>query len=475
MKPSEVFKLIKEKDIKFMDFRFTDLPGVQQHFTCPISDLSEAIFEEGHGFDGSSIRGWAEINDSDMLLIPDPATAFIDPFFKTPTINVVGNVVDPLSREKYPRDPRNIAINAENYLKSIGIGDVAYFGPELEFFLFSEVRYGSSQNGCSYHVDHPEAIWNSNKDERADYGRPNLGGKINYKEGYFPLPPTDTLQDVRSEMCELMEDIGIAIETQHHEVATAGQCEIDMRFDSMLKMADKSMNYKYIVKNVAKRHNLSACFMPKPIFGDNGSGMHVHVSIWKGGKNLMAGNGYAGLSEFGLNFIGGLIKHAPAILAFSNPSTNSYRRLVPGYEAPVNLAYSRRNRSAAIRIPMYSTSEKSKRVEFRCPDPLANPYLAFSAILMAGLDGVTNKISAGAPMDKNIYDLPPEEAKLVPKTPGSLTESLDALEANHEFLTRGDVFTEDFISNYIAYKRKHEVDPIRLRPHPYEFTLYYNS
>lgn len=475
MKPAEVFKLIKEKNVRFVDFKFTDTPGVQQHFTCPVADVEEDIFENGHGFDGSSIRGWRAINDSDMLLIPDPATAMLDPFCEIPTLSLVGNVVDPLTREKYPRDPRNIAINAETYLKSSGLGDTCFMGPELEFFLFGEVRYDTSNNGSFYMVDSGEAIWNSGKDERGDYGRPNLAGKIRHKEGYFPLPPVDTLQNVRSEMCDIMEQCGIHVETHHHEVATAGQCEIDMRFDSLLKMADKSLLYKYIIRNVARKYNLSACFMPKPIYGDNGSGMHTHVSIWKGGKNLMAGNGYAGLSEFALHFIGGLLKHAPAILAFTNPSTNSYKRLVPGYEAPVNLAYSQRNRSASIRIPMYSTSEKAKRVEFRCPDPLANPYLAFAAIMMAGLDGVQNKIDPGKPLDKNIYDLPAEEAKSVPKTPGSLEGALDALEANHDFLTRGDVFTEDFILSYIDYKRSSEVDPLRLRPHPYEFTLYYNQ
>ncbi|CAN5373250.1 type I glutamate--ammonia ligase [soil metagenome] len=475
MKPSEVFKLIKEKDVKFVDFKFTDVPGVQQHFTCPIADVDESIFEDGHGFDGSSIRGFAEINESDMLLIPDPATAIIDPFNTIPTLSLVGNVVDPLTREKYPKDPRNIAINAENYLKSTGLGDTVFIGPELEFFLFNEVRFDYSNNRSMHLVDSGEAIWNSGKDERADHGRANLGGKIGYKQGYFPLPPVDTLQNVRNEMVDVMEKAGIHIETHHHEVATAGQCEIDMRFDTLVRMADKSMLYKYITKNVAAKHNLSACFMPKPIFGDNGSGMHTHVSIWKGGKNLMAGNGYAGLSEFALYFIGGIIKHAHSILAFSNPTTNSYKRLVPGYEAPVNLAYSQRNRSACIRIPMYSTNEKTKRVEFRCPDPLANPYLAFPAIMMAGLDGVQNKIDPGKPLDKNIYDLPAEEAKRVPKAAGSLEEALTALENDHEYLLKGDVFTSSFIHEYAEWKRKNEVDAIRLRPHPYEFVLYYNQ
>ncbi|MCC5875219.1 MAG: type I glutamate--ammonia ligase [Candidatus Sumerlaeia bacterium] len=475
MKPTEVIKLIKEKDLKFVDFKFTDIPGVQQHFTIPASELSESTFEDGLGFDGSSVRGWAEINESDMLLLPDPATAMVDPFCSIPTLSLVGNIADPITRERYPRDPRNIAINAENYLKSTGIGDTCFIGPELEFFLFNEVRFHSKPNSTSYLVDSIEGIWNSGRDERADFGRPNLGNKIRYKEGYFPLPPVDTLQNVRSEMCQVMIDCGINVEAQHHEVASGGQCEIDMRFDKLLHMADMALLYKYIIRNVAARHNLSACFMPKPIYGDNGSGMHTHISVWKEGKNLMAGNGYAGLSEFALNFIGGILHHAPSVLAFSNPSTNSYKRLVPGYEAPINLAYSQRNRSASIRIPMYSGSEKAKRVEFRCPDPLANPYLSFSALLMAGLDGVQNKIDPGKPLDKNIYDLPKEEAKAVKKAPESFGASLDALESDYEFLLRGDVFTEDFVLNYIEWKRENEIKPLSLRPHPYEFELYYNT
>lgn len=475
MKPAEVLKLIKEKNIRFVDYKFTDTPGVQQHITHPICQFSEDVFENGLGFDGSSIRGWCEINESDMLLIPDPATAMVDPFCEIPTLSLVGNVVDPITREKYPRDPRNIAINAENYLKQTGIGDTCFIGPELEFFLFSEVRYGYTPNSSYHFVDSAEGIWNSDRDERADLGRPNLGNKIGYKQGYFPLPPVDTLQDVRSEMCAVMEDCGIHVEAHHHEVATAGQSEIDMRFDELLKMGDKSLLYKYIIRNVARKHNLSACFMPKPLYEDNGSGMHTHISIWKDGKNLMAGNGYAGLSDFALHFIGGILKHAGALLAFCNPSTNSYKRLVPGYEAPVNLAYSQRNRSAAIRIPMYSQSEKAKRVEFRCPDPMANPYLAFSALMMAGLDGVQNKLPYGNPLDKNIYDLPAEEGKAIPKTPASLGAAIDALECDFEFLTKGDVFTEDFIMSYINYKRENEIAQMDLRPHPYEFMLYYNQ
>ncbi len=474
MKAAEVFKLIKEKDVKFVDFKFTDFPGVQQHFTVPIADFEEDIFENGHGFDGSSIRGFRAINESDMLLIPDPATAMVDPFCTVPTLSLVGNIVDPLTREKYPRDPRNIAINAENYLKSTGFGDRAFIGPELEFFLFNEVRYSAESNKTGYMVDSIEAVWNTDRDERADFGHPNLAGKIRHKEGYFPLAPVDTLQNIRSEMVLIMEQCGIHVETHHHEVATGGQCEIDMRFSTLLHMADQALLYKYIIKNVAHHHNLSACFMPKPLYGDNGSGMHTHISVWKDDKNLFAGNGYAGLSEFALHFIGGILKHARALNALMNPTTNSYKRLVPGFEAPVNLAYSMRNRSAAVRIPMYSPSEKAKRVEFRCPDPMANPYLAFSALLMAGLDGVQNSIDPGKPLDKNIYDLPPDEAKSVPRACGSLEEALVALEEDHEFLLKGDVFTEDVIETWIEYKFASEVDPLRLRPHPYEFVLYYN-
>ena len=474
MKPADVFKLIKEKNVKFVDFKFTDIPGLQQHFTCPIADVGEDIFEHGHGFDGSSIRGFRQINESDMLLIPDPATAMIDPFCEIPTLSLVGNVEDPLTREKYNRDPRNIAINAENYLKSTGLGDICYIGPELEFFLFSEVRYESNPWGSSYHVDSGEAIWNSGKDDRGDHGRPNLGGKIRYKEGYFPVPPADSQQDIRDEMMLTLEQVGIPIERQHHEVATAGQAEIDLRFDSLVRMADKLLKYKYVIKNVAKKHNKTVTFMPKPLFGDNGSGMHTHVSIWKGSKNLFHGDGYAGLSKMALYATGGLIKHAPSLLALCCPTTNSYRRLVPGFEAPVNLAYSSRNRSAAIRIPMYSKSPKSKRLEFRCPDPSCNPYLQMSAMLMAIIDGIQNKIDPGDPLDKDIYDLPPEELAKVPKAPGSLREALGALEKDHAYLLKGDVFTPDVIETWINYKMENEVEAIDLRPHPWEFQLYYD-
>ena len=474
MQPKDVLKLCAEKAVKFVDMRFMDFPGLQQHFTIPISQLKESTFEEGCGFDGSSIRGWQAIDQSDMLIVPDAATAMIDPFCDIPTLNLICNIVDPITKERYTRDPRNTALKAESYMKSTGIGDTAFFGPELEFFIFNEIRYEYTPHSSMHFIDSDEGIWNSARDERDSHGCANLGSKIRYKEGYFPLPPLDQLQNVRSEIVALMEDCGVEIEAHHHEVATAGQCEIDMKFDTLVRMADKCGLYKYVIRNVCRRNNLTACFMPKPLFSDNGSGMHVHSSIWKNNKNLFAGNGYAGLSEMALHFIGGLLKHAKALLAFTNPTTNSYRRLVPGYEAPVNLAYSQRNRSASIRIPMYSASEKAKRVEFRCPDPSANPYYAFAAILMAGLDGIQNRVHPGQPLDKNIYDLPPEEAKAVPKTTGSLAESLQALEADHDFLLKGDVFTEDVIETWIEYKTTAEVDAIRLRPHPYEFFLYYD-
>ncbi|RMH30860.1 MAG: type I glutamate--ammonia ligase [Candidatus Hydrogenedentota bacterium] len=461
-----------EHNVVAVDFKFMDLPGQWQHFTVPISQLEESSFEDGFGFDGSSIRGWCEINESDMLVLPDPESAFIDPFAKYPTLSLVCNILDPITKERYSRDPRSVAFKAENYLKSTGIGDTAYFGPELEFFVFDSVRFDSRAHMAFYEIDSDEGIWNSGRENQP--GNPNLGWRPRHKEGYFPVPPIDQLQDLRTEMMLTLIQCGIQAEAQHHEVATAGQCEIDMRFGPLVRMGDQALLFKYIVKNVAKRHGKTVTFMPKPIFGDNGSGMHVHVSIWKNGKNLFAGNQYAGLSEMALYFIGGLLKHAPALLAFTSPTTNSYKRLVPGYEAPVNLAYSQRNRSAAVRIPMYSASEKAKRIEFRPPDPSCNFYYAFSAILMAGLDGIQNKIHPGDPLDKNIYDLPPEEAKKVPQVPGSLDAALDALEQDHAFLLKGDVFTEDVIRAYIDYKRKNEVDAIRLRPHPHEFMLYYD-
>jgi glutamine synthetase len=467
--PKEILALIREKDVKAVDLRFMDFPGLWQHFTIPAETLGENTFEEGLGFDGSSIRGWKAINESDMLVLPQPDTAFLDPFCLESTLTIICNIQDPLTKEDYSRDPRNVARKAVNYMKSTGVADIAYFGPELEFFVFDNVRFDQAQNYGFYYLDSIEGAWNSGRDES-----PNLGYKIRYKEGYFPTPPTDSLQDIRTEMMMLMIQCGIPIEAQHHEVATGGQCEIDMRFSPLVDMADRVLKYKYIVKNVAKKHGKTATFMPKPLFQDNGSGMHVHSSLWKNGVNLFAGSGYAGLSDMGLYAIGGLLKHAPALCAFTNPTTNSYKRLVPGYEAPVNLAYSRRNRSASVRIPVYSPNPKAKRIEYRCPDGSSNPYLAFSAMLMAMLDGIKNKTRPGDPLDKDIYDLSPEELKDVPKAPGSLDAALDCLESDNEFLLQGDVFTDDVISTWIWYKREKEVDAIRLRPHPYEFYMYYD-
>jgi glutamine synthetase len=468
--PAEVIKLASDKDIKIVDFRFTDLPGTWQHFSMPIRELTEELFEEGLGFDGSSIRGFQEIQESDMILIPDATTAFLDPIFEVPTIVITCDVFDPVTLEAYTRDPRYVAKKAEAYLNQTGIADTAYFGPEAEFFLFNDVRYGDGTNTSFYQVDSVEGWWNS----PAELG-PNLGAQIPPKRGYFPVPPADTLQDVRSEIVLALEEAGVPVEVHHHEVGTAGQGEIDVRFTTLTRMADSMMIYKYIVKNVARLNGLTATFMPKPLFGDNGSGMHTHQSIWKGGTNVFFDEaGYAQLSDAAKYYIGGLLKHAPALLALAAPTTNSYRRLVPGYEAPINLVYSQRNRSAICRIPLYSKSPKAKRVEFRAPDPSCNPYLCFAGLLMAGLDGIQNQIDPGTPIDKDLYDLPADEAAQVASTPGSLTEVLDALEADHEFLLQGDVFTEDVLEAYISYKRENEVEPIRLRPHPHEFTLYYD-
>lgn len=470
MTPKDVIKMAQENGAEMLDLKFTDFPGMWQHFSVPIEFLDEELFEDGHGFDGSSIRGWQAINESDMLVIPDPDTAFMDPFTAHSTISMICEIHDPITRERYSRNPRNIAHKAEAYMQSTGLADTAYVGPEAEFFIFDDIRYDQTPNSGYYYIDSIEGRWNTGRDEG-----PNLGYKPSFKGGYFPVPPTDKLNDIRTEMVLQMIKSGLPVETQHHEVATAGQAEIDLRFSPLLRMSDMMMMYKYIVKNVAARHNKTVTFMPKPLFGDNGSGMHTHMSLWKDGKPLFAGDRYAGLSEMALHFIGGLLKHAPAILAISNPTTNSYKRLVSGYEAPVNLAYSQRNRSASCRIPMYSPSPKAKRVEFRCPDPSCNPYLAFSAILMAGLDGVQNKIDPGEPLDKDLYDLPAEEAAVIPKTPADLSAALDALEADHEFLLKGDVFTQDVIDTWISYKRKNEVDALRSRPHPYEFALYYDA
>jgi len=464
-----VFKFISANGIKFVDLKFMDLPGQWQHFTVPVSQLKEDSFEDGFGFDGSSIRGWKAINESDMLIVPDPGTLLLDAFYDQPTLSLICDVLEPATKEKYSRCPRNIAQKAADYLISTGIADTAYFGPEAEFFIFDDVRFDSKPNGSFYIVDSIEGKWNSGRDEN-----PNLGYKPRYKEGYFPVPPTDSLGNLRSEMVTNLINAGIDVEAQHHEVASGGQCEIDLRFEPLVKAADQLLLFKYIVKNTAKKNNKTVTYMPKPIFGDNGSGMHVHTSLWKKGKPLFFGTGYAGLSEMALYFAGGLLKHAASLLAFTNPTTNSYKRLVPGFEAPVNLAYSQRNRSASIRIPMYSASPKAKRLEFRCPDPSCNPYLAFPAILMAGLDGVVNRIDPGSPLDKDIYDMSPEELKDVPSTPGSLGEALKALSEDHEYLLKGGVFTEDVIETRINYKTEKEIKPMALQPHPYEFSLYYD-
>jgi len=469
MTPKEVIQFAKDKGAKMVDLKFLDFIGIWQHFSTPISELKEDIFEEGLGFDGSSIRGWQPIHASDMLVIPDPTTAVIDPFMETPTLSLICNIVDPITKEAYSRDPRNIAQKAEAYLKSTGIGDTAYFGPEPEFFILDDVRFDQGPQHGYYFIDSVEGIWNSGRVES-----PNLGYKPRHKEGYFPVAPTDSQQDIRTEMCLIMEQVGIQLEKQHHEVATAGQAEIDMRFDSLVRMGDKLMWYKYILKNVAWRWKKSVTFMPKPVFGDNGSGMHTHQSLWKGGKPLFAGDKYGGLSDIAMWYIGGVLKHAPALCAIVAPTTNSYRRLVPGFEAPVNLAYSSRNRSAGIRIPMYTPSPKAKRLEVRFPDPSCNGYLAFTAMLMAGLDGIQNKIDPGEPLDKDIYALTPEELKGVPSCPGSLEEAINALKKDHEFLLKGDVFTQDVIDTWIEYKTTREIDPVRLRPVPYEFFLYYD-
>jgi glutamine synthetase len=468
MTPAEVTAFIKEKGIKLVDFKFADLLGTWQHFTTTLNEYSEDIFTDGLGFDGSSIRGWRAIHASDMLVIPDPATAWVDSFCAEPTVSFICTIMDPITHELYDRDPRSVAEKAEAYLKSTGIADTAYFGPEAEFFIFDDVRFDYTSNSSFHNIDSVEGIWNTAREEF-----PNLAYKIRHKEGYFPVSPADTLQDVRSEMCLELEKAGVPIEKQHHEVATAGQAEIDIRFAPLRIMGDHMMYYKYILKNVAKKNNKVVTLMPKPLFGDNGSGMHTHSSLWKDGKPLFAGDKYAGLSELALFYIGGVLKHAPALTVFCNPTTNSYKRLVPGFEAPVNLAYSARNRSAAVRIPTYSQSPKAKRIEFRTPDPAANPYLAFSAIMLAGLDGIQNRIDPGDPLDKNLYELPPEDLARVPTVPDSLLGALKALEADHEFLLKGDVFNQDFLDNWVEMKTK-EYDALRLRPHPYEFFMYFD-
>jgi len=470
MTPKQVLAMIKEKGAVMVDIKFIDLLGQWQHFTVPISEFKdESAFEEGLGFDGSSIRGWQSIESSDMLVVPDPDTAVMEPFSKDPTLSLICDISDPITRADYTRDPRNIARKAEAYLKSTGIADTAFFGPEPEFFIFDGIRYDTNQHSSYFYIESSEGSWNSGKEGT------NLGYKPRYKEGYFPVAPNDSLNDLRTEMVLEMERVGIRVEKQHHEVATAGQAEIDMRFQSLVKMADWLTWYKYICKNVATRHGKTVTFMPKPLFGDNGSGMHTHQSLWKGETPLFAGNGYAGMSDLALHYIAGILTHAKSIAAFTNPGTNSYRRLVPGFEAPINLAYSSRNRSASVRIPMYSPSPKAKRIEVRFPDPTCNPYLAFSAMMMAGLDGIQRRLDPGQPLDKDIYALTPAELKEVPSMPASLEDALDNLKRDHEYLLKGDVFTEDLVETWIDYKMNKEVSATRLRPHPYEFAMYFDA
>jgi glutamine synthetase len=470
--PVDVIRRARDAGVQVVDVRFTDLPGTWQHFSIPVGELTEDVFEDGLGFDGSSIRGFQAINESDMLLMPDPASAFVDPCLKVPTLVLVCDVKDPVTGERYTRDPRFIAQKAEQFLVKSGVATTSYWGPEAEFYIFNSVRFDQNAHEGYYHIDSEEGIWNSGQNG----GAPNLGHRPRHKEGYFPVPPVDRLQDLRSRIMLALIASGIDVEVQHHEVGTAGQAEIDMRFGPLVRMADQIMMYKYIVKGVCHEHGYTATFMPKPMFGDNGSGMHVHQSLWKNGENLFwSARGYAGLSDLARFYIGGLIKHAPAILAFAAPTTNSYRRLVPGYEAPINLIYSQRNRSAVCRIPMYSKSPKAKRIEFRAPDPSSNPYLTFAALLMAGLDGVKNRIEPPAPIDKDLYDLEMAERKRVKNTPGSLAEVLDALQKDSQFLLQGEVFTQDLLDTWIEYKREKELKPVALRPHPYEFFLYYDA
>jgi len=470
MKPKEVLAFAKEKKVEIVDLKFVDVPGLWQHFSITTSELHEELFNEGIGFDGSSIRGFQTINESDMLLFPDPETAMLDPFSALPTLSLICNIRDPLTGEEYTRDPRYVARKAEKYLQSTGVADTSYWGPEIEFYIFDNIRFDQSYNYGFYFIDSEEGAWNTGNELR-----PNLGYKPRYKEGYFPVPPMDHLQDVRSDMVRTLEKCGVVVEIHHHEVGTAGQSEIDLKYTTLTKMADQVLLYKYIVKNVARRHGKTVTMMPKPIFQDNGSGMHTHQSLWKKGKNVFYDKkGYALLSDTARFYIGGLLKHASALCGFIAPTTNSYRRLVPGYEAPINLAYSQRNRSACVRIPTYSSSEKARRLEFRTPDPSCNPYYAFPAMLMAGLDGIKRKIEPPAPIEKDLYELPESEAKKIKSMPGSLDQALDALERDHDFLLEGNVFTPDVIETWLAYKRKREVDAIRLRPHPHEFSLYFD-
>src|SRR3954471_9663593 len=471
-KAQEIIGLARDKGIKIVDLKFIDLPGLWQHFSIPAKDLTVDLFTEGIGFDGSSIRGFQKIHESDMLLLPDPGTAFVDPITKAPTLSLICDIAEPGTYASYSRDPRNIAQKAEAYLKQTGIATTSYWGPEVEFYIFNSIRFDQTSHSGYYFIDSDEGIWNSGQ---ADNGQRNLGYRPRYKEGYFPVPPTDKLQDLRSEIVLELIAAGIDIEVHHHEVGTAGQAEIDMRFGTLTRMADQVMMYKYIVRNVCYRNGYAATFMPKPLFGDNGSGMHTHQSLWNGETPLFYdANGYGLFSDVGRWYIGGLLKHAPAVLAFAAPTTNSYRRLVPGYEAPINLVYSQRNRSACVRIPTYSNSPKARRLEFRAPDPSCNPYLSFAALLMAGLDGVQNKIEPPPPVDEDLYELEPEEAAKIQSAPGSLGEVLDALERDHAFLLKGDVFTADLVETWISYKRERELDAIALRPHPYEFHMYFD-
>ncbi|CAB4774671.1 MAG: type I glutamate--ammonia ligase [Actinobacteria bacterium] len=468
---TDVLKYIKDNGVTLVDVRFTDLPGVQQHFNVPAASFDEAVFTDGLMFDGSSIRGFQSIHESDMKLLPAPETAFIDPFRKEKTLVLNFSVHNPLTDEPYSRDPRNVAAKAEAYLAGTGIADTAFFAPEAEFYVFDDIRFETKQNGSFYEIDSIEGAWNTGRKEEGG----NLGYKTRYKGGYFPVSPTDQMADLRDTMVMKLGEVGLDVERSHHEVGTAGQMEINYRFNSLTRAADEIMLFKYIIKNVAWQAGKTATFMPKPLFGDNGSGMHVHQSLWTNGKPLFYDEkGYGGLSDMARWYIGGILKHAPSLLAFTNPTVNSYHRLVPGYEAPVNLVYSARNRSACIRIPITGSNPKAKRIEFRCPDPSSNPYLAFAAMLMAGLDGVKKKIEPPQPVDKDLYELPPEEAALVPQVPGSLPEVLDNLERDHAFLTEGGVFTQDLIETWIDYKRSAEVDYVRLRPHPAEFELYYD-
>jgi glutamine synthetase len=467
----EVLKFLSDEHVQFVDVRFCDLPGVMQHFTVPVDSFTASVFTDGLAFDGSSIRGFQAIHESDMQLLPDPATARLDPFRTKKTLNINFFIHDPLTGEAYSRDPRNVAKKAEAYLKSAGVADTAYFGPEAEFYVFDSIRFETKVNGSFYHIDSESGHWNTGREEVGG----NLGYKVRYKGGYFPVAPYDHYGDLRDEMVQALKSVGLQVERAHHEVGTAGQAEINYRFNTLLHAADDLMLFKYIIKNVALRNGKTATFMPKPLFGDNGSGMHTHQSLWKDGSPLFYDEiGYAGLSDTARYYIGGLLKHAPSLLAFTNPSVNSYHRLVPGFEAPVNLVYSQRNRSACIRIPITGANPKAKRIEFRVPDPSSNPYLAFSAMMLAGLDGIKNKIEPIAPVDKDLYELPPDEHAAVPQVPGSLPAVLDALESDHDYLTAGGVFTQDLIETWISYKRSAEIDPMRLRPHPFEFELYYD-